>query len=69
MGIKDASVIATVEFSRGYVLDRFLSDKAIYLIDETALELRIEIDSIPEELDEPNRKIIQTDTYPYSILF
>ncbi|MDI9356173.1 MAG: ATP-dependent chaperone ClpB [Chitinophagaceae bacterium] len=57
--IKDAAVIAAVELSHRYISDRFLPDKAIDLIDEAASKLRIEIDSIPEELDELNRKIMQ----------
>lgn len=57
--IKDDAVIAAVELSSRYISDRFLPDKAIDLIDEAASKLRIEIDSLPEELDELQRKIMQ----------
>lgn len=57
--IKDDAVIAAVELSSRYIADRFLPDKAIDLMDEAASKLRIEIDSLPEELDELNRKIMQ----------
>ncbi|MDH5476019.1 MAG: ATP-dependent chaperone ClpB [Cyclobacteriaceae bacterium] len=59
--IKDDSVIAAVELSNRYVSDRFLPDKAIDLMDEAAAKLRIEIDSLPEELDELQRKIMQLE--------
>lgn len=57
--IKDDAVISAVELSSRYISDRFLPDKAIDLMDEAASKLRIEIDSLPEELDELNRKIMQ----------
>ncbi len=57
--IKDDAVIAAVELSNRYISERFLPDKAIDLIDEAAAKLRIEIDSLPEELDELQRKIMQ----------
>ena len=57
--IKDDAVIAAVELSNRYISDRHLPDKAIDLIDEAASKLRIEIDSLPEELDELQRKIMQ----------
>ncbi|MCG8311125.1 MAG: ATP-dependent chaperone ClpB [Cytophagales bacterium] len=57
--IKDNAVIAAVELSNRYISDRFLPDKAIDLVDEAASKLRIEIDSLPEELDELQRKIMQ----------
>jgi ATP-dependent Clp protease ATP-binding subunit ClpB len=57
--IKDDAVIASVELSSRYISDRFLPDKAIDLMDEAASKLRIEIDSLPEELDELQRKIMQ----------
>jgi len=57
--IKDEAIIAAVELSQRYISDRFLPDKAIDLIDEAASKLRIEIDSVPEELDEIERKIRQ----------
>ncbi|MGL1889279.1 MAG: ATP-dependent chaperone ClpB [Reichenbachiella sp.] len=59
--IKDDAVIAAVELSTRYISDRYLPDKAIDLIDEAAAKLRIEIDSMPEELDELNRKIMQLE--------
>ncbi len=59
--IKDDAVIAAVELSSRYISDRFLPDKAIDLMDEAASKLRIEIDSLPEELDELNRKIMQLE--------
>ncbi|MDZ7608797.1 MAG: ATP-dependent chaperone ClpB [Cyclobacteriaceae bacterium] len=57
--IKDDAVIAAVELSSRYISDRFLPDKAIDLMDEAAAKLRLEIDSMPEELDELERKIMQ----------
>lgn len=59
--IKDDAVIAAVELSHRYISDRFLPDKAIDLMDEAAAKMRIEIDSLPEELDELNRKIMQLE--------
>ena len=59
--IKDDAVIASVELSSRYISDRFLPDKAIDLMDEAASKLRIEIDSVPEELDELQRKIMQLE--------
>ncbi|MEM6736343.1 MAG: ATP-dependent chaperone ClpB [Bacteroidota bacterium] len=59
--IKDDAVIASVELSNRYISDRFLPDKAIDLMDEAASKLRIEIDSLPEELDELNRRIMQLE--------
>lgn len=59
--IKDDAVIAAVELSNRYISDRFLPDKAIDLMDESAAKLRIIIDSVPEELDEINRKIMQLE--------
>ena len=59
--IKDDAVIASVELSNRYITDRFLPDKAIDLMDEAASKLRIEMDSLPEELDELNRKIMQLE--------
>ena len=57
--IKDDAVIAAVELSDRYISDRFLPDKAIDLMDESAAKLRLEIDSLPEELDELQRRIMQ----------
>ncbi len=59
--IQDDAVIAAVELSNRYIADRFLPDKAIDLMDEAASKLRIEIDSLPEELDELNRKVMQLE--------
>jgi len=59
--IKDDAVIASVELSSRYITDRFLPDKAIDLMDEAASKLRLEMDSVPEELDELNRKIMQLE--------
>jgi len=59
--IKDDAVISAVELSNRYIADRFLPDKAIDLMDEAASKLRIEIDSLPEELDELNRRIMQLE--------
>lgn len=59
--IKDEAIIAAVELSNRYISERFLPDKAIDLMDEAAAKLRIEIDSMPEELDELNRKIMQLE--------
>ncbi|MFZ9942588.1 MAG: ATP-dependent chaperone ClpB [Bacteroidia bacterium] len=59
--IKDEAIIAAVEFSERYISDRFLPDKAIDLVDEAASKLRLEIDSVPEELDEVQRKMLQLE--------
>lgn len=59
--IKDEAIIAAVEMSQRYINDRFLPDKAIDLLDEAASKLRLEMDSVPEELDELNRKIMQLE--------
>ncbi|MEZ4805243.1 MAG: ATP-dependent chaperone ClpB [Bacteroidia bacterium] len=59
--IKDEAIINAVELSNRYISDRFLPDKAIDLLDEAASKLRIEIDSLPAELDEMNRKIMQME--------
>lgn len=59
--IKDDAVIAAVELSNRYITERHLPDKAIDLMDEAASKMRIEIDSLPEELDELNRKIMQLE--------
>lgn len=59
--IKDEAIIAAVEFSTRYISDRYLPDKAIDLMDEAAARLRIQIDSLPEELDEVQRKIMQLE--------
>lgn len=59
--ITDSAIVAAAELSSRYVTDRFLPDKAIDLIDEAASKLRIEIDSMPEELDNIDRKIRQLE--------
>ncbi|MHC1775807.1 MAG: ATP-dependent chaperone ClpB [Lentimicrobium sp.] len=59
--IKDDAIIAAVELSQRYISDRFLPDKAIDLIDEAASKLRLEINSVPEELDEVERRIKQLE--------
>lgn len=59
--IQDDAIIASVNLSHRYVTDRFLPDKAIDLIDEAAAKLRLEINSVPEELDELERKIMQLE--------
>ncbi len=59
--IKDAAIVAAATLSHRYISDRFLPDKAIDLIDECASKLRIEIDSMPTEIDEVRRKILQAE--------
>ncbi len=59
--IKDSALVAAAVLSHRYITGRFLPDKAIDLIDEAAAQLRIEIDSMPRELDEIERKIIQLE--------
>ncbi|HRN79906.1 MAG TPA: ATP-dependent chaperone ClpB [Ferruginibacter sp.] len=59
--IKDEAIIAAVELSHRYVTDRFLPDKAIDLVDESAAKLRIEMNSMPEELDKLERQIRQLE--------
>jgi ATP-dependent Clp protease ATP-binding subunit ClpB len=59
--IKDEAIIAAVELSSRYISDRFLPDKAIDLIDESAAKLRLEMNSMPEELDELERRIRQLE--------
>ncbi|WP_114749554.1 ATP-dependent chaperone ClpB [Pleomorphovibrio marinus] len=59
--VKDDAVIAAVELSQRYISDRYLPDKAIDLMDEAAAKLRMEIDSLPQELDELNRRIMQLE--------
>jgi ATP-dependent Clp protease ATP-binding subunit ClpB len=59
--IKDEAIIAAVELSHRYISNRFLPDKAIDLIDEAAAKLRLEINSVPEELDEIERRIRQLE--------
>jgi len=59
--IKDDAIIAAVELSQRYITDRFLPDKAIDLMDEAAAKLRMEMNSLPEELDEIERKLSQLE--------
>ncbi|WP_409965861.1 Chaperone protein ClpB 1 [Mycovorax composti] len=59
--IKDDAIIAAVELSNRYITDRFLPDKAIDLIDESAAKLRLEMNSMPEELDKLERQIRQLE--------
>jgi ATP-dependent Clp protease ATP-binding subunit ClpB len=59
--IKDEAIISAVELSQRYITDRFLPDKAIDLIDEAASKLRLEINSVPEVLDEVERRIRQLE--------
>ena len=61
INIKDEAVVASVQLSHRYITDRFLPDKAIDLIDEAAARLRLEMNSMPEELDEIERKIRQLE--------
>jgi ATP-dependent Clp protease ATP-binding subunit ClpB len=59
--IKDAALVAAAKLSNRYIGDRFLPDKAIDLVDEAAARLRTEIDSLPAELDEVSRKVLQLE--------
>jgi len=59
--IKDEAIIAAVEMSQRYISDRFLPDKAIDLMDEAASKLRLEMDSVPEAVDELDRRIMQLE--------
>jgi len=66
--ISDAAVIAAVTLSHRYITDRFLPDKAIDLMDEAASRLRIEIDSMPTEIDELDRRVIQLEVEKQALL-
>jgi ATP-dependent Clp protease ATP-binding subunit ClpB len=59
--IKDAALVAAATLSNRYITDRFLPDKAIDLVDEAAAKLRTEIDSMPQELDEVSRRVMQLE--------
>ena len=59
--IRDEAIIAAVQLSERYITDRFLPDKAIDLVDEAASKLRLEIDSVPQALDEISRRIAQKE--------
>jgi ATP-dependent Clp protease ATP-binding subunit ClpB len=66
--ITDGAIVAAAQLSHRYISDRFLPDKAIDLMDEAASKLRIEIDSMPEELDEVERKIKQLEIEKQAVL-
>lgn len=66
--ITDAAIVAAAEFSDRYISERFLPDKAIDLIDETASKIRLEIDSMPEEIDKIERKIRQLQIEKQALL-
>ncbi|HXM97312.1 MAG TPA: ATP-dependent chaperone ClpB [Candidatus Dormibacteraeota bacterium] len=66
--IKDAAIIAAATLSHRYISDRFLPDKAIDLIDESAASLRMQIDSLPVEIDEIERRILQLEIERQSLL-
>ncbi len=66
--IKDSAIVAAAMLSNRYITDRFLPDKAIDLIDEAASRLRIEIDSLPTEIDEVEREIIQREIERQALL-
>ncbi len=66
--IQDSAIIAAATLSDRYITDRFLPDKAIDLIDEASSRLRIEIDSMPTEIDEVERKIIQLEIEKQALL-
>ena len=59
--IKDEAIVASVELSNRYITSRFLPDKALALIDEAAAKLRLEMNSVPEEIDELDRKVRQLE--------
>ncbi|MGB2627802.1 MAG: ATP-dependent chaperone ClpB [Candidatus Acidiferrum sp.] len=66
--IKDSAIIAAATLSHRYISDRFLPDKAIDLIDEAAASLRMQIDSLPTEIDEIERRILQLEIERQSLL-
>jgi ATP-dependent Clp protease ATP-binding subunit ClpB len=66
--ITDAAIVAAAQLSHRYITDRFLPDKAIDLIDEAAAKLRMEIDSLPEELDLLERRIRQLEIERQALL-
>jgi ATP-dependent Clp protease ATP-binding subunit ClpB len=65
--IKDSALVAAAVLSNRYITDRFLPDKAIDLVDEAAAKLRTEIDSVPAELDELNRRVMQLEIEKVSL--
>ena len=66
--IKDAAIIAAATLSNRYITDRFLPDKAIDLIDEAAASLRMQLDSLPIEIDEIERRIVQLEIERQALL-
>jgi ATP-dependent Clp protease ATP-binding subunit ClpB len=66
--IKDAAILAAATLSHRYISDRFLPDKAIDLIDESAASLRMQIDSLPTEIDEIERRILQLEIERQALL-
>ncbi len=66
--IQDAAIVAAAKFSDRYITDRFLPDKAIDLIDEAASFLRLQIDSVPTEVDQYSRKIVQLEVEKQALL-
>jgi ATP-dependent Clp protease ATP-binding subunit ClpB len=66
--IKDAAILAAATLSHRYIADRFLPDKAIDLIDEAAASLRMQIDSLPTEIDEIERRILQLEIERQALL-
>jgi len=66
--IKDAAIIAAATLSHRYIADRFLPDKAIDLVDEAAASLRMQIDSLPVEIDEIERRIVQLEIERQALL-
>ena len=61
MRIQDAALVAAATLSHRYITDRFLPDKAIDLVDEACAVIRTEIDSMPQELDEITRRVMQLE--------
>jgi ATP-dependent Clp protease ATP-binding subunit ClpB len=66
--IKDAAIVAAATLSQRYIADRFLPDKAIDLVDEAAASLRMQIDSLPVEIDEVERRILQLEIERQALL-
>jgi len=66
--ITDGAIVAAAELSSRYISDRFLPDKAIDLIDEAGSKLRLQLDSVPEELDDVRRKIMQLEIEKQALL-
>jgi ATP-dependent Clp protease ATP-binding subunit ClpB len=59
--IQDAALVAAATLSHRYITDRFLPDKAIDLIDEAAARVRVQVDSMPEELDQAQRELVRLE--------